>query len=78
MKARGNRGGVGFIVLLIVALIIGVLVLKNLQGTNATVTLPGSSEAMAPDAVLEKFKADAKHIEDMQKQISPVQELEEK
>lgn len=69
------------IVLLLTLLIVGFLTLKNMQtvgGGSNQVTLPGQSAPISAGAVVDKFKGDAKQIEELQKRELRLPEDEQK
>jgi hypothetical protein len=84
MRRMHQRGSIGFVVILVVALIIGILALRSYQGLSVTtVSLPnaqqingaspnsGATEVQSPQSVIQKFKGEAKHIEELQKKALP-------
>jgi hypothetical protein len=72
-----SRGSIGIIVLLLVLLIVSFLVIKNLQKMpGGGVQLPGGTEKISADAVIDKFKGDVKKIEELQNRAFPTTEPE--
>ncbi|MDB5037147.1 MAG: hypothetical protein JWQ35_675 [Bacteriovoracaceae bacterium] len=67
MKNKSNRGSIGLIAVLLVLLIVSYLAIKNFQKTTQSgITDPTTRENISTNAIIDRFKGDAKKIEDLQ------------
>lgn len=67
---KNERGGIGFILILISLLIAGVLVFQNIKKTG-TVSIEGNAVTGSPQKIIENFQEQVDHINKMQEPKMP-------